>query len=109
MDDLILETSLTPKEITENFKGFDLFSSLKEGLEDALAYQLGEEVPGLVVHKRTLPDVDQALAPELVKKQILAWDPDFTKATPEEHEAMEQAITELDAGEYVTDDQINWD
>ena len=56
-----------------------------------------------------LPDTDQALALELVKKLVLAWDPDFTKAAPDEHAAMEQAIRELDAGEYVTDDQINWD
>lgn len=60
MDELVLETSLTPEEIEENFKDFDLFSSLKAGLEDALAYQRGEEVPGLVVHERTLPDVDAA-------------------------------------------------
>ena len=56
-----------------------------------------------------LPDADQALALELVRKLVLAWDPDFTKATAGEHAAMEQAIKELDAGEYVTDDQINWD
>lgn len=56
-----------------------------------------------------LPDADQALALELIKKLVLAWDPDFTKATPGEHMAMEQAIEELDAGEYVTDNQINWD
>lgn len=56
-----------------------------------------------------LPDADQALALELVRKLVLAWDPDFTKVTPGEHEAMERAIQELDAGEYVTEDQINWD
>lgn len=55
-----------------------------------------------------LPDTDQALALALVKKLVLAWDPDFTKATPDEHAAMEQAIKELDAGEYMTDDQIDW-
>ena len=56
-----------------------------------------------------LPDADQMLALELIKKLVLAWDPDFTKATPSERAAMEQAVRELDAGEYVTDDQINWD
>ena len=29
-----------------------------------------------------LPTEDQALAFELVKKLVLAWDPDFTKTTP---------------------------
>ncbi|MBQ7143924.1 MAG: hypothetical protein IJR65_02050 [Oscillospiraceae bacterium] len=56
-----------------------------------------------------LPDADQALALELVKKLVLAWDPDFTKTTAAERAAMEQAVAELDAGEYVTDDEIDWD
>lgn len=109
MDELILETSLTPEEIAENFKNFDLTASLEQALKDIEAYQHGEEVPGLIVRERILPDADQTLASELVKKQILAWDPDFTKSTPSEHAAMEQAIKELDAGEYVTHDQINWE
>jgi len=29
-----------------------------------------------------LPEQDQALAFELVKKLVLAWDPDFSKVTP---------------------------
>ena len=56
-----------------------------------------------------LPEADQALAFEVVKKLVLAWDPDYTKAIPAEHTAMEQAVKELDAGEYVTDSAINWD
>jgi hypothetical protein len=56
-----------------------------------------------------LPEADQVLAFEVVKKLVLAWDPDYTKATPAEHTAMEQAVKELDAGEYVTDSAINWD
>ena len=56
-----------------------------------------------------LPEADQTLALELVRKLVIAWDPDFTKVTPTERAAMEQAVNELDAGEYVTDDQINWD
>lgn len=56
-----------------------------------------------------LPESDQNLAYELVKKLVLAWDPDYTRATPAEDAAMRQAIRELDAGEYVTDSGINWD
>ncbi len=56
-----------------------------------------------------LPETDQTLAFELVKKLVLAWDPEFTKATPSEEAAMQQAIEELKAGDYVTDDAINWD
>ena len=56
-----------------------------------------------------LPDADQALAFELVKKLVLAWDPDFTKATPSERAEMDQALGELEAGEYLLHDSINWD
>lgn len=60
MANLRLETPLSMEEIEENFEDFDLFSSMEEGLEAALAHHRGEEVPGLVVHERTLPDVDAA-------------------------------------------------
>ena len=56
-----------------------------------------------------LPDADQALALELVKKLVLAWDPDYTKATTAEDAAMSAALEEMRAGEYVTHDAINWD
>lgn len=56
-----------------------------------------------------LPEADQALAYTLVKKLVLAWDPDYTKLTPSETEAVARAEAEMDAGEYVTDDEIDWD
>lgn len=56
-----------------------------------------------------LPEKDQALAFELVKKLVLAWDPDFTKVTPAEVKELEQAVTEMEAGDYVTDQAVNWD
>ena len=55
-----------------------------------------------------LPEQDQALAFELVKKLVLAWDPDFTKVTPFEAIQLKQAETEMNAGEYVADTAINW-
>ena len=39
----------------------------------------------------------------------ISWDPDYTKATPAEHAAMEHAARELEAGEYVAENAINWD
>ena len=56
-----------------------------------------------------LPEADQALAYTLVKKLVLAWDPDYTPLTPSEVEAVARAEAEMDAGEYVTDDEIDWD
>ena len=56
-----------------------------------------------------LPDNEQDLAFELIKRMVLAWDPDFTKVTPAEKEVLEQIEKEISLGEYVRDDDINWD
>lgn len=56
-----------------------------------------------------LPEEDQALAFAMVRKLVLAWDPEYTKATPEEDAAMDQAVKELAAGDYILDSEINWD
>lgn len=56
-----------------------------------------------------LPEPDQALAFELVKKLVLAWDPDFTKLTPAEQKELDQAAAEMDAGDYVPHSAVNWD
>lgn len=51
-----------------------------------------------------LPVEDQTLAAELVKKLVLAWDPDFTRLTPAEEEALNEAMTD----EYIDADAIDW-
>ena len=56
-----------------------------------------------------LPESDQKLAIELIKKLILAWDPDFTKLTPDEKKAIEEAEKEMAAGEYVRHEDVDWD
>ena len=38
-----------------------------------------------------LPEDEKEFAYEFIKKLVKAWDPDFTKATPEEAEKMEVA------------------
>lgn len=53
-----------------------------------------------------LPSSDQDLAYELVRKLVLAWDPDFTKLTPEEAARMEKAEKEIESGDYVPFDEI---
>ena len=55
-----------------------------------------------------LPESDQALALVLVKKLVLAWDPDYTKLTPAERDALDQAAAELETGDYVTDSAVDW-
>lgn len=55
-----------------------------------------------------LPEQDQVLAYELVKRLVLAWDPDYTRLTPVERRQLDQAEAELEAGEYVPESKINW-
>ena len=47
--------------------------------------------------------------PQDQEKIVLAWDPDFTKVTDMERSQIDQAAAEMEAGEYVTDEAINWD
>lgn len=56
-----------------------------------------------------LPLAEQALAFEMMKRIVLAWDPDFTKATPKEAAEIRQAEEELARGEFVSEDEIDWD
>lgn len=53
-----------------------------------------------------LPEQDQSLAYELIKKLVLAWDPDFTKVTPKERRELEEA--EADP-ELIDMNDIDWD
>ena len=56
-----------------------------------------------------LPESDQMLAYEVIKKLVLAWDPDFTKVTPEEAKYLEEAERNFENGDIVSHDAINWD
>lgn len=53
-----------------------------------------------------LPEQNQCLAYELIKKLVLAWDSDFTKLTPEERKRLDEA--EADPELFSTED-IDWD
>ena len=55
-----------------------------------------------------LPESEQELASQLIKRLVLAWDPDFTKLTPEERKRLEAAEARIDSGEYVKDSDIEW-
>ncbi len=53
-----------------------------------------------------LPESDLNLAYEIIKKMVLAWDPDFTKLTEAERARLEQS--EKDP-EFVDMDDIDWE
>lgn len=51
-----------------------------------------------------LPETEQNLALELIKRLVLAWDPDYTRLTPTERKKLEEA----ENGEYLELDKIDW-
>lgn len=51
-----------------------------------------------------LPEEDQSFALEFIKKLVLAWDPDFTKVTPDEA----ARISAAENSGFVSDDEIDW-
>lgn len=52
-----------------------------------------------------LPEDDKEFAYEFIKKLVKAWDPDFTKVTPEEAEKIEAA----EKSGFVDESEIDWD
>lgn len=53
-----------------------------------------------------LPEQEQLLAFELIKRLVLAWDSDFTKLTPSEREALEKADIEFINNEIIKHDDV---
>lgn len=56
-----------------------------------------------------LPESEQKFALAFIKKLVLAWDPDFTKVTSAERLELEEAQKEIESGEIVSHNDINWD
>lgn len=52
-----------------------------------------------------LPDEDKNFAYEFIKKLVRAWDPDFTKVTPDEARRIEAA----ENSGFIADGDIDWD
>jgi len=55
-----------------------------------------------------LPESEQELAFEMIKRIVLAWDSDFTKLTPLERERLTQSEKEIANGEIVSHSDIDW-
>lgn len=52
-----------------------------------------------------LPEQEQELAYETIKRFVLAWDPDFTKVTSDERKRIDDA----EKSGYISDEDIDWD
>jgi len=55
-----------------------------------------------------LPESEQELAFEMIKRMVLAWDSDFTKLTPLERERLTQSEKEIANDETVSHSDIDW-
>ena len=66
-------------------------------------------VKEVVIMLEMLPKAEQEFACEVVKKLVLAWDPDFTKLTPSEATELRVAHEQIANGEVFLDDEIDWD
>lgn len=58
MSDHVFKSKYSMEEIEKNFKDVDFFSSMKEGLEEVLAYEKGKASSDTIARKRSLPDVN---------------------------------------------------
>ncbi len=56
-----------------------------------------------------LPKREQDFPYEMLKKIIVAWDPDFTKLTPDEAKRLELGKKQLADGKFFRDSEIDWD
>lgn len=59
----------------------------------------------LIMMFEMLPEQEQELAYETMKRFVLAWDPDFSKVTPEER----RRIDDAENSGFISDDEIDWD
>lgn len=55
-----------------------------------------------------LPESEQQLAFEFIKRMVLAWDSDFTKLTPFERDKLTKADAEIINGETIDHSEIDW-
>jgi len=53
-----------------------------------------------------LPDEDILLVNALIKKLVIAWDPDFTKVTARERELLEKIDSEMKNGDFVSEEDV---
>lgn len=57
---------------------------------------------------RLLPEQEQMLAYELIKRLVLAWDSDYTRLTPDERARLEMSDADWEEGNTVDPSEIDW-
>lgn len=59
-DKICFKSSLSIEEVENNFKDFDVFAGITEGLNEALAYEKGKASAETIARKKSLPVIDVA-------------------------------------------------
>lgn len=67
---------------------------------------MSERVKEMLQLVDMLPETEQDLISEMIRRVVLAWDPDFTKTTEPERKRMELAQKDLENGEYLTHEDV---
>ncbi len=62
----------------------------------------------IIFSKTAKKNAEQQLIDEMIKRVVLAWDPDFTKLTSEEYAVLKRSIQEFADGETYSEDDIDW-
>ena len=55
-----------------------------------------------------LPEAEQSLVFELIKRVVIAWDSDFSKATPDERREIDEGDDDIKNGRTVGYNDIDW-
>ena len=56
-----------------------------------------------------LPETEQNFALELIKRLVIAWDPDYTKLMPAEKKELDDAEKDISMNGTISHEAINWD
>ena len=56
-----------------------------------------------------LPETEQNFALELIKRLVIAWDPDYTKLTSTEKKELDDAEKDISMNGTISHEAINWD
>ena len=66
---------------------------------------MSENVKKTIDMLELLPETEQNLAYEFIKRLVKAWDPDYTKLTAEEEKELKMAMND----DFISDSDIDWD
>ena len=70
---------------------------------------MSEAVKEAVDLLEILPETEQNFALELIKRLVIAWDPDYTKLTPAEKKELDDAEKDISMNGTISHEAINWD